>query len=93
MNMVLLFTFVRTSLGNTQHHSRVPALMTHDCVFAGAVLHHARVPALSSSVRLQVVQGIDILLHQQCSYLPLSLLRLLSKGVQEERKDRMNRPQ
>ncbi|GFG40844.1 hypothetical protein Cfor_05343, partial [Coptotermes formosanus] len=57
-----------------------------------AVLHYAGIPALPSGVRLQAPQGLDLLLHQQCCYIPVSLLRLLSKGLQEG-KDRMKIPE
>lgn len=63
--------------------------MTHNALYVGAVLHHADLPALPSGVRLQVPQGTDLLLHQQHNYIPLPLLGLLSKGLQEDRKNGM----
>lgn len=53
----------------------------HDLDTTGAVLHYAGLPALPSGVRLQAPQGLDLLLHQQRCCIPVSLLRLLSKGL------------
>ena len=73
-------------------HVRTTRTVTHNALCAGAVLHHADVPGLPSGVRLQVPQGPDLLLHQQRSYIPLPLLGLLSKGLQEDWKNRVKIP-